>query len=149
MRTDREIAEEVLRRAEVQKHLRRERQTGIIHAVLAAAACFAAVIGLSLVISRHLFYFRLEEPAAAASLFATGSEASYILTGALSFLIGAAAVLLCMKLVKPKNHDGDRPDTESDEERNDTDPMERNGYPGDRNHTDRNETDQNNTDEED
>jgi cobalamin biosynthesis protein CobD/CbiB len=100
MRTDRELAQEVLRRTET---LRREKQkrSGRLYGILAATVCVVVVVGLSFALSAVMpndVPVPGWQGAVSATLLLGAAAGGYALIGVIGFTLGVAVTLLCLWL---------------------------------------------------
>ena len=92
-----ELTDEILRRALLldSRDAKRKKR---IYSALSIAACLAFVVGLSMSIPIFLSDEVLQAATVyqTATLFASGAVGGYVLVGVAAFIIGGAAMLLCI-----------------------------------------------------
>jgi len=97
-RSSQEIADEILRRAEMldKRDARRKRR---IYTALSVAACLAVVVGLSFLIPSVVTdTVPIDEGALySAAMFAGGAMGGYVLIGVIGLLLGAAVMFFYMR----------------------------------------------------
>lgn len=100
MRTDREIAAEALRRAEVLREQKQKRQSWV-YVGLATAACLALVAGLSFALSAVLPDAGVAGGGPnmySGTLLLGGGIGGYVLMGVIGFVLGTAVTLLARRM---------------------------------------------------
>ena len=102
-RNNKEITDEILRRAELLDN-RDAKRRNRIHTALCFAACLAFVVGFSLYVPLFISDEALQENAGyqTATLFANGAVGGYVLVGVAAFIVGGAVILFCMKKFSKK-----------------------------------------------
>ena len=100
MRSNKEIAEEALRRAAInqkRKAVKRQR----LYAVCSAAACIAVIVGLSFLLPSYKSGVVSEMPGVtSAVMLADAGAGGYIMMGVIGFALGAAVTLFVLKKKK-------------------------------------------------
>ena len=97
-RNSEELTDEIIRRA-LLLDSRDSKRKNRISTALFYAACLAFVVGLSVSVPLIIPDEALQEAASyqSATLFASGAVGGYVLVGVIAFIIGAAAMLFCVK----------------------------------------------------